>query len=153
MINEITEGIAEKIKGGFRESCSIFSEQIRQGFHEPCFFIKIKDYREKKMVGSRYLDEYAFEIRYYPKKKPVTGSLVAVNRDLQDTAEGLYDCLEYITAEESLLRGSGMSHEIRDGILYFQVKYSLFILKLGDEEATQTEKMEALEMKQERKER
>ena len=48
--------------------------------------------------------------------------------------ERLFNCLEYITVGEDLIRGSKMNAEIVDGILNFFVNYDLFTLRLRNKE-------------------
>ena len=48
--------------------------------------------------------------------------------------ERLFNCLEYITVGEDLIRGSKMSSEIVDGVLNSFVNYDLFTLRLRNKE-------------------
>lgn len=53
--------------------------------------------------------------------------------------ERLFNCLEYITVGEDLIRGSKMSSEIVDGVLNFFVNYDLFILRLKNKDDAMNE--------------
>ncbi|MCD8067764.1 MAG: hypothetical protein LUE87_02510 [Lachnospiraceae bacterium] len=45
------------------------------------------------------------------------------------------DCLEWITVDGDLLRGTQMHYEIEDNVLLFFVNYDLFVFKEQEEEA------------------
>lgn len=97
----------------------IYGEEIRQGFQEPCFFVKLLQGEHSQVLGRRYARTHSFDIHYF------TGT----NGDLHAMAEQLYGCLETIQAAGSTCRGQGMSHEIVDGVLHFLVSYDFHVLR------------------------
>lgn len=120
MLNKIIDGISIKLNEAF-EGCTIYSEQIKQGFKEPCFFILPLSQSSKQIVGNRYRRNNPFDIHYFP------GDLN--NEEVNNVAEILLDALEYITAGGDLVRGTDMHYEKVDGVLHFFVEYNLHTVK------------------------
>ena len=46
------------------------------------------------------------------------------------------DCLEYITVDGDLTRGTGMNGELVDNVLSFFVNYDMFVIKEQESEPT-----------------
>lgn len=138
MVNKIIDGISIKINELFGDDYYIYSEEIEQGFKEPCFFIFLLNPSFKPKLGTRSYREYNFDIHYFPKISNEK------NYDMYDTNEKLIDGLEYISIDGGLIRGSKIHSEIIDNVLHFFIKYSLFVIK----EDVETEKMESLILKQ-----
>ena len=72
-------------------------------------------------------------IQYIPTNSSVE------KEECNAVTERLFNCLEYITVGEDLIRGSKMKSEIVDGILNFFVNYDLFTLRLKNKEAAMDE--------------
>ncbi|MGL5642336.1 MAG: phage tail terminator family protein [Paraclostridium sp.] len=144
MLNKIIDGISIKINELFGDDYYIYSEEIEQGFKEPCFFISLLKPSSTPRLGTRTYREYNFDIHYFPKISNEK------NYDMYDTNEKLIDGidevdgLEYISVDGGLIRGSKIHSEIIDNVLHFFIKYSLFVIK----EDVETEKMESLILKQ-----
>ena len=138
MVNKIIDGISIKINELFGDDYYIYSEEIEQGFKEPCFFISILNPSSTQKLGTRSYREYNFDIHYFPRTSNEK------NYDMYDTNEKLIDGLEYISVDGGLIRGSKIHSEIIDNVLHFFIKYSLFVIK----EDVEAEKMESLILKQ-----
>ncbi len=135
MIHAIIEAISIALDDKFGEGYEIYSEEIRQGLKEPCFFIFCLSPSAKLFFGKRYFRINPFCIQYFPatdKKQ----------RECLQVAEQMYECLEYLTidGEDSPMRGTNLKYEVVDGVLNFFVNYDCFIYKM--EQQTPMEDLE-----------
>lgn len=105
-----------KIRTEFQEdSYNIYTEEVEQGFCEPCFFIQCLSQSEEDKLSERFLVQHSFVISYFPKKG---------NAECWQVQKRLQYLLYYITLEEgSLLRGTNRKGSITEGVLQFFVNY------------------------------
>lgn len=124
-----------KIRTEFQEdSYNIYTEEVEQGFCEPCFFIQCLSQSEKDKLSERFLAQHSFVISYFPKKG---------NAECWQVQKKLQYLLYYITLEEgSLLRGTNRKGNITEGVLQFFVNYD-FPMKY---KVKPDEKMEVLKV-------
>jgi hypothetical protein len=115
--NAVREGVMGALNAKFPDT-PVYGEQIKQGFTEPCFFVKLLEGAQEKQLGRRRKRHHTFDIHYF-------GS---TNAALHDMADQLYTCLEYIEAGGALCRGTDTTHEIVDGVLHFFVQYKLHVM-------------------------
>mgnify|MGYP001624748921 FL=1 len=116
------------------DSYNIYTEEVEQGFCEPCFFIQCLSQSEKEKLSERFLAQHSFVISYFPKKG---------NAECWQVQKKLQYLLYYITLEEgSLLRGTNRKGSITDGVLQFFVNYD-FPMKY---KVKPDEKMEVLKV-------
>ncbi|APC79747.1 hypothetical protein NPD2_226 [Clostridium botulinum] len=101
---------------------NIYGEEIKQGFEEPCFFIKVLSSGQDKEINVRYKKNISFNIHYFSDK----GDL---NDDCNDMADKLYEVLEYVKVNNSLYRSNEMTHEVIDGVLHFMLQFNYHVLK------------------------
>jgi len=135
MINDIVSGISRKLNDTFGDDIEIYKEQVKQGLKEPCFIISCINLVSIPIVGERYLRQALFSVNYFPK----SGTDAKVEcLDVQDT---LCIALEYIDAGDGLLRGTGMSGQIVDGVLVFTVNYDMYVRKDIEREPMETIKI------------
>ncbi len=128
MINKIVDGICEALFQKFDSGYEIYTEEIRQGLKKPCFSVVLISPTTSQFFGKRYYKTNLFCIHYFPK------SQTTANAECFDVVERLTDCLEYITVDGDLIRGTEMHSEIIDGVLSFFVNYDMFVIKKEDEE-------------------
>ena len=133
MINSIIEGISIAINTEFEDGYAIYTESIEQGLKEPCFFISCLNPTSKVFLGERYFRTNQMCIQYIPTNASVE------KEECNAVVERLFNCLEYITVGEDLIRGSKMSSEIVDGVLNFFVNYDLFTLRLKNKDDAMNE--------------
>lgn len=141
-VNLIIEAIAAALNGEFGEEYAVYAEEVKQGLSEPCFFISCINPSDRQLMGNanrhflaaRYYRENRFCIQYF--------SLDENNgrRESYDKAERLFGCLEEISADGDIIRGTDMNFEYTDGILSFFVSYNFFVYKTR--EPTVMEKFE-----------
>ena len=127
MINSIIAGISIALNQEFGDGCKNYTEEVKQGLEEPCFFISCIHPTHKLLRGRRYLQENMFCIQYFPQDKR------QANEECNAVADRLFFCLEYVTVTGDLVRGTKMRSEIVDGVLNFFVNYDLFVYKRTEE--------------------
>lgn len=135
MTNAIIEAMSAALNEEFGDEYEIHMEEIKQGLVEPCFFISCLNPANTQFLGRRYQRTNQFSIQYFPKSE--------TQRECNDVAERMYDCLEYITIDGDTrpIRGTKMNHQVVDGVLLFFVNYDFFTRKT--EEQTPMETMTA----------
>ena len=126
MINSIIVGISTALDAEFGERYEIFTEEIKQGLEEPCFFIACLNPTHKLFLGKRYFRQNSFCIQYFPESDKK-------QQECLDVAERLTECLEIITAADTQIRGTKVKYEVIDGVLNFFINYDYFFYKVKDE--------------------
>ena len=122
MINKIIDGISVAINSEFGDSHEIYTEAVEQGLSDGSFSILCLNPTSKQFLGKRHFRTNKFCIHYFPKSNEPRS-------ECQGVIERLMDCLELITVEGDLVRGTSMNSEIVDGVLSFFVNYDLFVYK------------------------
>lgn len=122
MVNDIYTSIATRVEELFKRS-TVYFNQLPQGFHAPCFFVKLVDCHCELKLYNRYEVELNFDIIYYPKDEKHSAG------ELNGIGEEMLLGLEYIKYDNGLIRGTGMRYEVHDGVLHFFVSYKFFILR------------------------
>lgn len=125
ILSSIIVAIALDLDAEFGSGFTIYTEEIKQGFQEPCFFIAVLEPTQNQIIGNRYLIKHPFDIHFFPTE---TGG----NAEIYNVAERMMDILEYIAVGGDLLRGSNMRYEVVDGVLHFFVNYDLHVLRVPD---------------------
>ena len=134
VINDLISGISNAIFDNFGENYEIHSEEITQGLKEPCFYIACVNPNHKRFLGERYYDGAPMCIQYFPKNSKKK------NEECNAVAERLNGCLEVISLNDRLIRGSNMHYEIDGGVLHYFVSYDEFSYVYKDEEKMETMK-------------
>ena len=125
-INSVIGGISAALDMEFGEGYTIYSEEVKQGFKEPCFFITALEPSENRFLANRFFRSQPFCIQYFPHNRQ------SPRAECADTAERLYGLLDFITAGGDLIRGTQMHHSITDDILSFFVNYNYFTIRQED---------------------
>lgn len=121
MINDIIDGISIKLHDLFGDSIEIYYESIKQGFQEPCFFIKTLEGNKKNFIAGRYFRNNPFDIHYFPGTSEK-------NKEMIDVLEQLYLNMEFISlVNGDELYGHGLKHNIVDDVLHFFASYDMFV--------------------------
>ncbi len=122
MTNLIIEAISIALNDEFGDDYEIRTEEIKQGLKEPCFLLLCLNSTNELFRGKRYFRTNQFCIHFFPETDEA-------NQKCHTVAERMRQCLEHITIEsESLpIRGTGMQHEVIDGVLNFYVNYDFFV--------------------------
>lgn len=135
MINKIISAISEALHSEFGDAYEIHKESIEQGLQEPCFSILCINPNIEQFLGRRYFRQTQFCIHYFPSTaQKFEESFGALDR--------LMDCLEYITIDGDVTRGTKMNGEVADGVLNFFVNFDMFVYKgKNDEIFMETQKV------------
>lgn len=131
MLNKIITGISQALDAEFNsenEGYIIHTENVEQGLEEPCFFIFSLKPSSKQLVGNRYERKYPFDIHFFPDTELVDG-ISTINNQLNEVTERLFTALEYITVDNSLVRGTSINAEIVDNVLHFFINFNMIVKK------------------------
>lgn len=128
MINDIIESISISLNAEFGDEYTIYTESVEQALKEPCFFVFCINPTSRVFLGKRYFKTNQMCIQYFPTNKD------SKKEECNSISERLFDCLEYITVTEDLMRGTKMNSEMIDGILNFFVNYDFFVRKEGQKD-------------------
>lgn len=131
MLNKIITGISQALDAEFNsenEEYIIHTENVEQGLEEPCFFIFSLNPSSKQLVGNRYERKYPFDIHFFPDTELVDG-ISTINNQLNEVTERLFTALEYITVDNSLVRGTSINAEIVDNVLHFFINFNMIVKK------------------------
>lgn len=126
MIKYIIEGVAAKLAQEFGD-ITIYSEEVEQGFKEPCFSIGCESINNQLFRGKRYRSENVIDIHYYSGAEDK-------REDYNDVMTRLFRCLEYIDIPHSVLRGENMKMEIQEDYCSFKVSYCCFYFNFTQED-------------------
>ena len=117
MINKIVDGISNALNQEFVDEYEIYQNNVLQGVKEPCFFIAVLEPSKDQLLQNRFLQRNPFDVHYFPKRWDD-------NREMQEAAERMLDCLEWIIPEEPI-HGTEIRWQIEDGVLHFFVSYNV----------------------------
>ena len=120
-INDIRTAVFHQLAERFPD-IRRYGEGIRQGFEEPCFFVKLLNASQTQELNTRYMRTHSFDIHYFPQDNS--------NEEAHDMAEKLYDVMELIEYDGVLYQGREMNHEIVDGVLHFFVDYNFRVKRI-----------------------
>ena len=140
MLNQIIEAISTAIHTEFGDGYKCYMESVEQGLDEPCFLIQCLNPAHEQFLNRRYFRQNHFVIQYFPQSK------TEYQREINDVAERLYECLEYITLYDEIaeanenkpIRGSEMHFDTVDGVLTFMVDFNCFVIRAESNEAMET---------------
>ncbi len=136
MLNDIMDAVTGRLYELFGDRYTIYTDDVKQGLEEPCFFVQFLEPSEKPMIGRRYFRRTDMCIQYMP------GDIPQISEELNRVSDILMDGMEYITLSDSgLLHGTNRSHRAEEGVLSFFVSYNMFVMKPEPQEAS----MEGLE--------
>lgn len=138
MIQSIVDGISEKLNSVFGDGYKIYTESVKQGLTEPCFFIRLVNPVNRRELDRRFFRENLFVIQYFPKSRDEPKA------ECYQMQDALYLALEYITVVGDLQRGVKMRGELVDGVLNFFVNYNMYVILT--EEKTPMEELETPEI-------
>lgn len=130
-INEIMEQICkameDAIHGAFGDGYPIYTEDLKQGFLKPCFFISFVRGSRKSLPCKRYYCENQFLVQYFTEKEQVETA------EMLKVAQSLCHCLGLLLVDDGPIRGSHMQYEMADGVLRFLLNYNVTMLQAEEE--------------------
>lgn len=107
----------------------VYDEAVEQGMQQPCFFVLLMEGNQARGINRRRQRFNSFDVHYFPDR-----DAAAPREACELMAERLYAEIEYLTGSEGGYRGTGMRHEIVDGVLYFFVQYNYHLFRERDPE-------------------
>ena len=122
MINKIIDGISVAINSEFGDAYEIYTKSVEQGLKEPCFSVLCINPKMEQFLGKRYFRTNQLCIHYFPSSDEP-------RLECNMVQERLMDCLELITVDGDLVRGTSMHGEVNDDVLSFFVNYDMFVYK------------------------
>ena len=133
MFNDLIDAISKRLLEYFPESVpNIYSENIEQGFSEPCFYISLINSTNKNKLGPGRSKRYKFDIMYFNNNLG--------NDDLNTMGDKLSTVLEDIQIGNALIHGFDIEYEVKDNKLHFFVEYPV----LASYEVEKVSKMASL---------
>ncbi|MBS4172121.1 DUF6838 family protein [Bacillus sp. FJAT-49736] len=120
-INDISKSLISTLKKNFPQT-RVYGEEIKQGFQDPCFFVKFFPVSQEREFRDRYKRYHSFDIHYFSDSK-------FPNDDMGQVAETLYQAMEYLPVKNGICRGTKMKNETIDGVLHFYVDYDFHVIK------------------------
>ncbi len=121
MVNSVIDAICLAISKAFGDK-EIYTEEVKQGFLPPCFFISGVNLNENRYIGKRYKHAGKYEINYFSAEE-------SANREINEVSEKLSEILETIEVDDGLMRGTKMEATISDNVLSFIVHYDCFVYR------------------------
>jgi hypothetical protein len=122
-MRDVNNGIAKVLDSIF-PAYPVYDEATEQGMKQPCFFVLLLEGSQSKEINRRYRRFNSYDIHYFPSPDSLTP-----REECEAIAERLYSDMEYVTGEEGGYRGTGMRHEIVDGVLHFFVQYNYHLIR------------------------
>lgn len=134
IINSLSRAINKELNADTNKY-TVYTENVKQGLKQPCFFIYCSNYKDERYRGNRYKVNADIAIEYSPPDDEEN-----INADVNNIVEALYDITEYIEVEGGILQGNERQIENAENCIVFSVNYGYFYYKTED-----TEVMEILE--------
>lgn len=122
MIDKIVKAVSLALNMEFGDGYKIYTEGVEQDMNSPCFFVICSAPRNTRFFNRKYFRSNIFCIEYIPSTEDIL-------TECNEVIERLFECLEYIHVDGSLLRGSKMEPEVKDDVLYFFLNYDFFVYK------------------------
>lgn len=121
MINELINGISNRLFETFGSGYKIYTENVKQGFKEPCFYISMLDYSyNKEIFNNRHKREKEFLTLDISVFLEEDGEIF---KKLNDMIKPLICCLEYIFLDNRKIRCDNFETEIVDNVLHIIISY------------------------------
>lgn len=115
----IITAIAKKIHSIFGDSYNIETDEVKQGYNTPCFFIKLYNNERKHYRGNRYKINLNFRILGFAENDST--------KQLNEMGEKLYE-IEYLTLDNlDVIRCLNMNYKTDDANLQFFFDINTFI--------------------------
>ena len=125
-LSAILDGISLKLNKTFGDEYTVYTEEAKQGFSEPCFFISLLQPSSTKELGTTHKRENPYCIQFFPK------STSQPKTECYKILEALYLVMEYITVDGNPVRGLGMHGEMYENTLKFYVNYNVRVREIYD---------------------
>ena len=105
-IDAIKIAITRKLYFTFGDSYEIYTEQVPQGFKEPCFFVQFLNLEEANRLGQQWRINTLFNVQYFGSN--------ASNMTLQ--VQRALDMVELLNGQ--FMRSTAKNSEVVDGVAH-----------------------------------
>lgn len=123
MVDQLINGIAQKLTTVFGDAYTIHTREVDEAQQTSCLIVSLLQSERQARLGGRMYQSSAFDIRYYPPAVVDYGDMIAVGETMMTE-------LALITLYEGDLAGGvRRKYEIVDGVLHFLVTYNLHLEK------------------------
>lgn len=130
MVNDFITGITKKIKSQYSDK--VYDSNVEQGLDTPCFFVKLVTSTSTPFIEKRKKTDYMFDVHFFPEDETDNASMMEVG-------DMLTYLLEYISLPTGQTnRGHDISYQIIDGVIHFNVTYSVITNDLRREASMET---------------
>jgi len=130
MILDILDGVCIKLNDLFGDGYEIYTENVKQGLQEPCFFVKSLPVITNPLLGNRKERRYPFDIAHFTE---------GGNEEKMRVGEQMLDGLEYLTLTNGdIVRCRSIDMDIVDDVLHVSVTYPVMLNRVVTEEAMET---------------
>lgn len=126
MVNDVINGISNKIYEILGGEYHVYKEKVKQGLKEPCFFITLINMARSNEPNNSERRTLPFDIIYYPKKMDSREEMFNIGDKLISNLD-IIDVKQYGPA-----RGSNANYQIIDGILHFFINFDLRFLTVSE---------------------
>lgn len=123
IINSIIQSIVDTLKGEF--DCEIYTEEGNQELVKPYLLVSGIQFTSDLDFGKKYLRESQFCIKYMP-------ATTQKQSECNEIADQLFLCLECISVQENIMRGTNMKYEMTEGGLHFCINYNTFVYRVEE---------------------
>ncbi len=116
MINLIRDGITTALYKQFSDEYPVYTEDVKQGFEAPCFFVSLVRGTASPLISDRKHHTHLFSVQFISSGEEQ-------NELCNDMLYALYELLEVISVDGGLIRGTNLEGNILDGVVNFTVNY------------------------------
>lgn len=117
---------------------NIYGEEVKQGWKEPCFFVREIETVQQSELQGRLIRRHSFEITCFLDKHVTNDP----NSQQAEIGKQLAELLLYLP--DARLHGRNVSYQIVDGILHFLVDYKINLRQTKSEPKMQELRKEIL---------
>lgn len=120
-INGVVYSVADTLDKAY--GYDIFTDEIKQDFVEPCFFIEVISTRKKRINNMVHKITVFLSVHYFPEDTPERAE------KMLDMADSLYELLEIFEGSKRKYYGYDMNHRADSDILHFNFTVSYHLSK------------------------
>lgn len=123
MIKSVFDAISIALNAEFGDGYTIYTENVRQGFREPCFFIQpITEVRTAELCDT-VKKRLKVDILFFPPENSSKKSEIIRVLDI------MLEKMSVLFVDGNKIRGNEISSEIEDDVLHFIVNYDFRLIK------------------------
>ena len=121
-ISDIETAITRKLRSVFGSSYKLYTEEIPQGFKEPCFFVQFLNLEEFNRLGQQWRVHTFFNVQYF--------GLNARNMMLK--VQHALDIVELLNGQ--LMRSTSKNSEVVDGVAHNFMSFNFTLAEVEAKE-------------------